>query len=335
MTVRLMLPTLFSFFLVCGCGDAPTVTEYDAPHGESDRMLTAIVPGGDTMWFFKVAGPRELVTQHADEFRDFLKSVVLDEEGKPTWELPSGWLQKDGKLGRYKTLLIDSSPETLEVSVTMLGAPPAEQLDNYLAMNVNRWRAQMSLDLASKVTEPEIRDYLQPLEPDSKVMLVDLFGRFKTAKTTASPSQHPPRPAPGPPRSPLKYKAPDEWQQGRLEIAGIRREAAFVVRKPGGKPEEKADISVTIAMGSTEQNIARWMGQVGLSNADPNSIQSKTKVGGHDGILIDAKGPTRTVLGIIAVVDDTKWFFKLSGPNEMVDPERERFRAFLDSVEFP
>ncbi|MDA1015012.1 MAG: hypothetical protein O3A00_11250 [Planctomycetota bacterium] len=335
MLVRLALPILLTVSFVSGCGDAPTVDEYEAPHGESDRMLTAIVPGGDRIWFFKVAGPREIVTEHADSFRDFLKSVSLDEQGQPTWKLPNGWLQKDGPQGRYKTLVIDSSPETLEVSVTKLTAPPDDQRDSYLAMNVNRWRGQMSLDLTSKVTEPEIRDYLQPLEPDSTILLVDLLGRYKTAKP-ASTSAHPMQPPIATtPQSPLKYKVPESWQQGRLEIAGIRREAAFEVPKPGGEPDEKADISVTIAMGSTEQNIARWMRQVGLTDTDANSIQSKTTVGGKDGILVDAKGSARSVVGVIAVVDDVKWFFKLSGPNELVDPERERFREFLDSVEFP
>lgn len=340
---RLTLPLLLAAVVFCGCSEEPAVTEYDAPHGETDRMLAAILPGESSYWFFKVAGPRQAVTESEDDIRSFLASVELDDSGEPTWKLPSGWLQKDGEGGRHKTIVIDASPESLELSVTSLGAPSPDAADDYLKMNINRWRDQMTLNLEVQITTPEIRDFLQPLSPDSEMQLVDLYGRFKTGKGRSSGGpMMPPHAGGGPtaparPSKPLDFKVPNSWEAGELEVSRmgitIRREAAFYA----GDGPDRVEISVTISRGSMAGNIARWMGQAGVEVTEESlaNAATQTKVGGEDATIIDVTGEKTSIVGAIANVNGTMWFFKMSGTKAAVDRERDHYREFLDSVVFP
>lgn len=343
LATRLTLPLLMAAVIFCGCSEKPAVTEYDAAHGESDRMLAAILPGESSYWFFKVAGPRQAVDESEDDIRSFLASVKLDESGEPTWKLPSGWLQKDGEGGRHKTIVIDASPESLELSVTSLGAPNPDAADGYLKMNVNRWREQMTLSLEVQITTPEIRDFLQPLASGSEMQLVDLYGRYKPGGSRSSGApMMPPHAGGGPsaparPSEPLDFKVPSGWEAGELELSRmgitIRREAAFYA----GDGPDRAEISVTISSGSMAGNIARWMGQVGVEVTEEAlaNAASQTTVGGKDATIIDVTGPKTSLVGVIANVNGTMWFFKMSGTKAAVDKERDRYREFLDSVVFP
>ncbi len=343
---RLTLPLLLATVAVSGCSEVPAVIEYDAPHGETDRMLAGILPGASSYWFFKVAGPREAVDESEDDIREFLLSVTLDDSGKPNWKLPSGWIQKDGTSGRFKTIVIDSSPESLELSITNLGSPSPDEADEYLKLNVNRWREQMTLNLSVKVTTHEIQEYLQPLGPNSDMKLVDLHGRYKPRRDGASsaPMMGPhagggrmPPAAPKRPSKPLGYEVPEGWEPGELEVSRmgitVRREAVF----NAGDGDDKVEISVTISRGSIAGNIARWMGLAGVEVTEDSLAKaaSDTKVGGKDATLIDVAGEKMAIVGAIADVDGTMWFFKMSGTKAGVDAQRKRYREFLGSVVFP
>ncbi len=72
--------------------------ENAAADAKTDRMLAAIVPHGDTAWFFKLSGPVEAVAKHAETFQSLIQSVSFPKSGggKPTWKLPEGWHEKPG-----------------------------------------------------------------------------------------------------------------------------------------------------------------------------------------------------------------------------------------------
>lgn len=122
----------------------------EQPTGEpTDRTLGAIVPLAAQGWFFKLTGPTDAVAAEEEDFTTFLKSVRFASDGKPTWTLPEGWQQQPGNQIRYATLVISGDGEPLEVSVTAL--PNAGDDDeNYVLMNVNRWRGQLRLPPIAK-----------------------------------------------------------------------------------------------------------------------------------------------------------------------------------------
>ena len=57
--------------------DASKQTESKADRGTLAAMLTS----GDTIWFFKMTGDRDVVANERDRFKEFLKSVRFKAEG--------------------------------------------------------------------------------------------------------------------------------------------------------------------------------------------------------------------------------------------------------------
>jgi len=162
-----------------------------ADNAQADRMLAAIVPHGDTAWFFKLSGLADAVAKHADTFESLIKSIVFPKSagGKPTWTLPAGWQQKPGSQMRFATLVLPSEatdtaekPSTvkpLEVSVTSLPWSSKDNAQQLLA-NVNRWRGQMQLKTLAVADLPQETKSLElPGEAKSTATLVDLTGHMK------------------------------------------------------------------------------------------------------------------------------------------------------------
>ena len=187
-------------------------SEAAADNATSDRMLAAIVPHGDTAWFFKLSGPVDAVSKHADGFETLIKSVEFPEStgGKPRWSVPEGWQQKPGSQMRFATIVLpsevaDSAPNAastkpLEVSVTSLPWSSKSNAEELLA-NVNRWRGQMQLKPLAAADLPQETKSLE-LSGEAKATLVDLTGHMKasgmqppfgnsSAKTTSLPPGHP------------------------------------------------------------------------------------------------------------------------------------------------
>jgi len=121
-----------------------------SPHADStgpQRMLGAILPHGQWMWFFKLVGPPELVGRQKENFEQFIRSITFaasasgQASGEPIrWKLPAGWRQTPGSGIRYATIVIGEQPHQLELSVT-----PLARSANTVLANVNRWRQMMGL----------------------------------------------------------------------------------------------------------------------------------------------------------------------------------------------
>jgi len=143
------------------------------PAGEpTHRTLGAVVPRGDQGWFFKLTGPKDAVAGQTETFMTLLKSVRFDGDGKPEWNVPEGWQQRPGNDIRYATLVLPAAPKPLELTVTVL--PKQGDDAEYVLINVNRWRNQLSLPplaaeaLAGHSTQVEVAD--------GKATVVDLLG---------------------------------------------------------------------------------------------------------------------------------------------------------------
>jgi len=124
------------------------------PSQRESRMLAAIVVDGNTSWFFKLVGPVDQLAETAGTFAEFIRSVDFA-DGRPEWTLPSGWKQLpasdprnvSGGLRRHATLLTGSGNDAPDLAVTRLDIPSGTSHDQWLLMNVNRWRGQMGLPL--------------------------------------------------------------------------------------------------------------------------------------------------------------------------------------------
>lgn len=133
-----------------GCDQPPPIRQYTintnvpaALHSE-DRMLGAIIPQGDQVWFFKLVGPRDAVDAVDSELREFIQAVQFVDGQPDLATLPEGWVRGGERAMRFATLLIPTSSRELELSVSQL--PKTGDWDEQVAMNVNRWREQISLE---------------------------------------------------------------------------------------------------------------------------------------------------------------------------------------------
>ena len=141
------------------------------------RMLAAILPGDESVWFFLLTGPADRVGKHAKDFDRFLHSVHLSAapamaampsdhppmEGMPsdhppigmpqdnagaatassemTWVLPAGWQQTPSSNSfRVGTFQFADGAQSGEVAITKFPGGAGGVLEN-----INRWRGQIGL----------------------------------------------------------------------------------------------------------------------------------------------------------------------------------------------
>ena len=154
------------------------------------RILAALQPHGDAMWFFKMMGDDDLVRGQKNAFIGFLqKYQYLDagpsgatqppsqpaasqipQAGPParTWKSPPGWEQQQPGPMQDAKFLVAGGKATATVSI--FDGPTGGVL-----ANVNRWRTQQ-LGLPP-VDEAGLKPLLSAIDlPDTKANLVDMAG---------------------------------------------------------------------------------------------------------------------------------------------------------------
>jgi hypothetical protein len=154
--------------------------------------------------------------------------------------------------------------------------------------------------------------------------------RAATTTSTASTNQPPANPS-QPPE--IKWDLPAGWSPAP---ASAMRYASFTAEKNG----EKADISVVTFPGDgggDVENINRWRQQISLPAVGAELLQPMiTPV--HAGDLhldtIDMTGASARLLAAWTRHNGRAWFFKLTGPANVVEQEKPRFAAFLQSIRF-
>ncbi len=356
---RHFIPILAIVFAIVlgGCQPAAEVTSYEAPkeetpppvapvvqespkndQGSAQQMLVAFVEHQTKVWFLKLLGPTQAVSERKEKFQDLIESLSFDENG-PQWTLPSGWREQPGSGMRYAT--INAGQPGLDVSVIGLPSPQP------LLANVNRWRGQLQL---SHISQKELEDSTQKVElADAKTVafVFDLEG-IGSATPRRGPFAAGPPPAvsrsastsPVATASPgFEYEKPDGWQPGKK---GPMRKIAFEV----SSGDLKAEITVTTLPaggGAVGMNVDRWRGQVGLppvDAADEEDGLDELDVSGQKATYVVLEGPEesdprRSTLGVISIRGDTAWFFKMMGDAEVVSAQKENFESFVGSVRFP
>jgi hypothetical protein len=139
-------------FALAGCGE-PDVRTYTAPKphpAPADfgfRILGAMVPAEEPVWFFKMTGPATDVNAQEAAFDAFLASVTFpDGPGKPPkWTVPEGVKVGPPKEFRFATLIFGGdNPAELSVSEAKGGKDA----------NLTRWAGQVGTTDTAKATAP-------------------------------------------------------------------------------------------------------------------------------------------------------------------------------------
>jgi hypothetical protein len=166
---------------------------YDLP-GATLSTIAAILKKGNTSWFFKMRGDKEIVSESKETFTEFLKSISFhsDEEseppvaakpvstnikeipdetssGEPKWDAPPNWQEKPPSAMVLKSFSVGDAEHEAKISITVfpgdVGGPLA---------NVNRWRGQISLE---PVAESELSKLTTSIDVlGGKATLVDMNG---------------------------------------------------------------------------------------------------------------------------------------------------------------
>jgi hypothetical protein len=333
--------------LLAGCQDdgirryqvrKVTETEPDAADaGQAKvRLLAAIIPHGDSKWFFKLLGPEAAVGEHKEAFERFLQSVhFTDGADKPVkWTLPEGWEETAGPKVRYATLRLGAKDQPLEVWVTTFPGKVGSVL-----MNVNRWRKQ---DLGlEETTENALGQDTRDLKVDgAAATLVDLTGpgprkAGKKPRAGGLPPGHPPA------RESLQYTAPKGWQEVDPRAGTVPLEAAFQVTEGG----DSAKVSVLRLLGDGGgllRNVNRWRSldlKLGpVDEGELGKVAQTLEVAGSRASYFDLGGPDaptrQQVLGVMLTRAGSTWFFTMKGPAALVSRQKPAFEAFVKSVRF-
>ena len=129
----------------------------------------------------------------------------------------------------------------------------------------------------------------------------------------------------------IKWDVPAEWTS---MPASAMRYASFAVEKSG----EKVDVSVVTFPGdggSDADNVNRWRQQIGLGSIDSvDSIIVPIHAGDLHISTVDMAGTTARILAGWTRHDGRTWFFKLTGPPGLVEEQKPKFTAFLQSIRF-
>ncbi len=371
----LLLLLFASVLFVSGCRKQDEIREYDVERIEinnklpanhppmnpprrvsreiSEGMLGLILHQGEKTWFFKMVGSPNGTLKQLKKIFDFADSMKMpDENSPPTWKLPKGWKQEKGSGMRFATIKFDDD-KTLEMSVILLPRNGASKED-YLLLNINRWRKQLGLRNISlekmrkklkgeDATGEKPGDVILSIPPKDnglKFTFVSFLG-FKQSNGMSPPFANMRRgpfsssqPKPSTSSSSLKQTVPENWKQGRLSSM---RQAAFEVEEGN----EKVEITVMTAGGGLLPNVNRWRGQVNLKPIGKDELKNTIqpiRIDGHDGMffeLIGTKGTKNiSIFAIIVEVNNRQWFIKLTGDSWLAAKEKERFLAYAKSIKF-
>jgi hypothetical protein len=133
--------------------------------------------------------------------------------------------------------------------------------------------------------------------------------------------------APPAPGAPAWGTLPAGWSQDEppkpMSVASftIAGEASLTVTPLGGAQDVLA-------------NVNRWRRQVGLEpvGALEDQAPEPIDVAGTPGTLVDIGGGEMRTLGVVATRGATTWFYKLTGPDELVAAQKPAFVEFVRSI---
>ena len=152
-----------------------------------------------------------------------------------------------------------------------------------------------------------------------------------TTSTTANTTL--PSPPANSETSQIKWDVPPGWSPAP---PSAMRYASFSAEKSG----EKADISVVTFPGeggSDVDNVNRWRQQIGLPPVGAEALKSMITPANAGDVhleMVDMAGANARVMAAWTRHGGSAWFFKMTGPAGIIEQEKPKFVAFLQSVRF-
>lgn len=157
---------------------------YDVAGGENS-IVSVIAPHQGWMWFFKLAGKKEIVERQKSIFVEFLKDVSFvapeplaapsmqssagDSGDGPDWKPAAHWSKQAPGMMQMAKYSATGEGGAAEISVSRLGG-----MAGGLGPNINRWRGQLGL---SSVTDAEADQLAKPIEvKGGAARVIDLAG---------------------------------------------------------------------------------------------------------------------------------------------------------------
>jgi hypothetical protein len=157
----------------------------------------------------------------------------------------------------------------------------------------------------------------------------------KETQPEATPQQVAMNSAPAPA---VHWTAPQGWEE---QPASGFRKGSWLVRGADGKTADVSVISFPEAAGGVLANVNRWRNQLKLAPIS-NEADAGTpmQVAGRDMFFVDLAsdqpippdGAKQRILGGIFPLNGETWFFKMMGPDQIVESQRDAFKKFLESV---
>lgn len=136
-----------------------------------------------------------------------------------------------------------------------------------------------------------------------------------------------------PPEGLSRWEVPPHWQ-----AAPPKTMLLAVLTVPGGG--ELTVSSFPGDVGGIRANVDRWRRQIGLAPSTDAEFAQSTSAAQMNGVaatLVDVRnsgGGQRTVAAVLPHAGNS-WFFKLSGPDPVLEKEKQGFIKFVESVRFP
>lgn len=136
----------------------------------------------------------------------------------------------------------------------------------------------------------------------------------------------------------VRWTAPSGWQE---QPASGFRKGSYLAKGSDGKTADISVISFPAAAGGLMANINRWRNQLKLAPVtNEGKAATPMTVDGRDMFFVDliseqpvGTDATRTrILGGIFPLASETWFFKMMGPDQLVESQRDQFKEFLQSV---
>lgn len=135
----------------------------------------------------------------------------------------------------------------------------------------------------------------------------------------------------------LTWTAPSGWQ---AKPPSMMRKATYVISGDNGASAELAISAFPGDVGGEVANVNRWRGQVGLAEVGATEAAAAIerldvnglKVGIVDVVDHAAASPTH-LIGAMVPVQGATWFFKLTGPDAVVAPQKTAFVAFIKTLQ--
>ncbi len=352
--------SLFVLLAFAGCQHEDRIVTYTIPttipaqmRAGNERMLAAMVPSGDQIWFFKVTGPEAVIGQMDKVFKKFVAEIEFAEGNPKLDALPEGWQRAGEKAMRFASIDISTPEKQLDLSISSL--PKNGDWDDQVLANVNRWRGQLGLEPSTEKWA-EGKPFDVP-SSDGESVWVDFVGEGGASSSMAatppfagnapfastppmaagSPSPTTPMPQTEPPSEPpFKFETPEGWRSGRMSVM---RWAAFNV----GPEDAAAELTVMPAGGNLRDNVARWIGQIRPSGTTDEVVDQaledaqKVEVDGRTAqrfILLseDVDNGTAIDATIVPLDDGMSLFVKMTGPSKTVRDASDAIADFLKSI---